>query len=86
MLCLVGHGLEVTPESITFLYEQFLPQSNHTELLAFPRGDSVVLAACHLRSEKLELAAWELLDAARCDSAGLVECLATEAMRSSGRN
>ncbi|CAE7515158.1 Exosc2 [Symbiodinium necroappetens] len=59
VLCLVGHGLEVTPESITFLYEQ---------------------------SEKLELAAWELLDAARCDSAGLVECLATEAMRSSGRN
>ena len=58
------------------------------ESIAFLQGDLVVLAASDsdLRSEKLELAAWELLDAARCDSAGLVECLATEAMRSSGRN
>mmetsp|Transcript_49709 Transcript_49709/g.93042 ORF Transcript_49709/g.93042 Transcript_49709/m.93042 type:complete len:230 (-) Transcript_49709:53-742(-) len=56
VLCLVGHGLEVTPDSISFLYEQ---------------------------SEKLELAAWELLDAARCDSAGLIDSLASEAMRTS---
>eukprot|EP00435_Cladocopium_sp_Y103_P069515 s115_g33.t1 len=50
VLCLVGYGLEVTPDSITFLYE---------------------------RSQKLQLQAWELLDTARCESAGLVESLVT---------
>eukprot|EP00931_Biecheleriopsis_adriatica_P055927 TRINITY_DN33156_c0_g1_i1.p1 TRINITY_DN33156_c0_g1~~TRINITY_DN33156_c0_g1_i1.p1 ORF type:complete len:339 (+),score=78.90 TRINITY_DN33156_c0_g1_i1:93-1109(+) len=52
ILCLAAHGLEVTPESITFLYEQ---------------------------SRKLDLAAWELLDTARCGSAGLMASVAAEA-------
>ncbi|CAK8985394.1 Exosome complex component RRP4 (Exosome component 2) (Ribosomal RNA-processing protein 4) [Durusdinium trenchii] len=55
VLCLVGYGLEITPDSITFLYEQSL---------------------------KLDLAAWELLDSARCDSAGLVEKLVAEVTQS----
>ncbi|CAJ1406611.1 unnamed protein product [Effrenium voratum] len=48
VLCLVGHGLEVTPDSITRLYD---------------------------KSQALDLAAWELLDTARCESAGLLEAL-----------
>mmetsp|Transcript_81802 Transcript_81802/g.227798 ORF Transcript_81802/g.227798 Transcript_81802/m.227798 type:complete len:331 (-) Transcript_81802:185-1177(-) len=53
VLALAGHGLEVTPESITFLYEQSLH-----------RG----------------LAAWELLDSARCQSAGLIEAVVEQAV------
>ena len=38
-----------------------------------------------LRSQKMELQAWELLDAARCESAGLVEALIAEATQTPGR-
>lgn len=53
VLALAAHGLEVTPESITFVCEQ---------------------------SKKRGLAAWELLDAARCSSAGLTEAMVGEAL------
>lgn len=55
VLALAAHGLEVTPESITFVYEQSLE-----------RG----------------LAAWELVDTARCASSGLVEAVVDQAMAS----
>lgn len=38
-----------------------------------------------LRSQKMELQAWELLDTARCESAGLVEALIAEATQTPGR-
>eukprot|EP00930_Biecheleria_cincta_P050950 TRINITY_DN36101_c0_g1_i1.p1 TRINITY_DN36101_c0_g1~~TRINITY_DN36101_c0_g1_i1.p1 ORF type:complete len:352 (-),score=50.59 TRINITY_DN36101_c0_g1_i1:36-1055(-) len=49
--CLATHGLEVTPDTITFVYDQ---------------------------SKKLDLAAWELQDPARCDAAGLIASLVVE--------
>lgn len=53
LLALASQGLEVTPETILFAYEQSLA-----------RG----------------LAAWELLDASRCASAGLAEAVVSEAV------
>lgn len=53
VLALAAHGLEVTPDSISFLYEQ---------------------------SRQRGLAAWELMDANRCASAGLIEAMFGEAV------
>ncbi|CAE8638525.1 unnamed protein product [Polarella glacialis] len=48
VLCLAAHSLEVTPDSISFVFEN---------------------------SKELDLAAWELLDVARCQAAGLIQAL-----------
>eukprot|EP00929_Paragymnodinium_shiwhaense_P047775 TRINITY_DN24236_c0_g1_i1.p1 TRINITY_DN24236_c0_g1~~TRINITY_DN24236_c0_g1_i1.p1 ORF type:complete len:333 (+),score=64.85 TRINITY_DN24236_c0_g1_i1:64-1062(+) len=56
VMFLAQHGLEVTPEAITFSYEQ---------------------------SVLLKLAAWELLDAVRCDDCGLTAKVVDEAVSSS---
>lgn len=53
VLALAAHGLEVTSESIAFMYEQ---------------------------SAQRGLAAWELVDSARCSSTGLIEAVITEAV------
>jgi exosome complex component RRP4 len=53
VLALASRGFELTPESITLVYEQ---------------------------SVKRGLAAWELIDAARCDAAGLVQAVVDEMM------
>uniref|UniRef100_A0A7S0B9N2 S1 motif domain-containing protein n=1 Tax=Pyrodinium bahamense TaxID=73915 RepID=A0A7S0B9N2_9DINO len=59
VLALAARGLEVTPESIGFAYEE---------------------------SAKRGLAAWELLDAARCASAGLDAALVAEAVAESSKS
>lgn len=45
----------------------------------------VIKCHWHRRSQKLQLQAWELLDTARCESAGLVESLIAEATQTNER-